>query len=175
MAATGLSGDAGHDLENVMKACNHAADLGPAPATGDATNKDQQQGQSTKKDGPRLDKGKMMDYMDKHAYKKSQHQCGVAVRKGLEAGGLDTKGHPREAGDYGPFLEKLGGSPVPDGQKTPQKGDIAVFEKNDKHEHGHVEAYDGKQWVSDFKQKNFSPYKSDTPSVTVYRLPGTDE
>jgi hypothetical protein len=93
---------------------------------------------------------------------------------------LDARSSPRSPGGRkGKRRIKycVPGYPCPriSGQKTPQKGDIAVFEKNDKHEHGHVEAYDGKQWVSDFKQKNFSPYKSDTPSVTVYRLPGTDE
>ncbi len=36
----------------------------------------------------------------------------------------------------------------------PDKGDIAVFQPPDKeHEHGHIQMYNGKIWVSDFKQE----------------------
>jgi hypothetical protein len=35
----------------------------------------------------------------------------------------------------------------------------------------HIEGYNGKGWVSDFKQKNMIPYRSDVPSHAIYRLP----
>jgi hypothetical protein len=85
-----------------------------------------------------------------------------------------TKGHPAEAKDYGPFLEKNGATVVSQDDYKPQKGDVAVFEGNDAHQHGHVEIYDGKQWVSDFKQNNFSPYTKDAPPSTVYRFPDSN-
>jgi type VI secretion system secreted protein VgrG len=54
---------------------------------------------------------------------------------------------------------------------TPQKGDVAVFAGSDAHPHGHITIFDGKQWVSDFKQKNMSPYRTAAPPVTIYRFP----
>jgi hypothetical protein len=108
--------------------------------------------------------------VDSHAGCKSGGQCAKAIRKGLEAGGLDTKGRPTDAKDYGPFLVKHGAENVPDKNYTAQKGDIAVFEGNKQHPHGHIEVYDGKQWVSDFKQKNYSPYRTNVPDSEIYRF-----
>lgn len=109
--------------------------------------------------------------MDEHAGKASTERCAAYCRKGLEAGGLDTSGHPVDAGDYGPFLLKKGASVVSPAGYKPEKGDVSVFSKNQSHRYGHIEIFDGKQWVSDFKQNNFSPYRSNTPPVTIYRFP----
>jgi hypothetical protein len=135
-------------------------------------NNDQsQQNQQAASNKPKIDKDKLADYMDQHAGSSSQGKCAAVCRKGLEAGGADTTGHPVDAKDYGPTLTKNGATTVsPDGYK-PQKGDVAVFNGSDAHPHGHIEVYDGKGWVSDFKQNNFSPYRSGTPPVTVYRFP----
>jgi type VI secretion system secreted protein VgrG len=56
----------------------------------------------------------------------------------------------------------------------PQKGDIAVFQPpNDKHRHGHIQMYNGTQWVSDFKQpRAFWPnkdYEDIKPPYVIYR------
>ncbi|WP_296403969.1 CHAP domain-containing protein [Psychrobacter sp.] len=42
----------------------------------------------------------------------------------------------------------------------PQVGDVAVFNRSSKNPHGHIQIYDGSQWVSDFRQSKFSPYSS---------------
>ena len=42
----------------------------------------------------------------------------------------------------------------------PRKGDISVLPQNHHSSFGHIAIYDGKQWVSDFKQK--SPYPNST-------------
>jgi RHS repeat-associated protein len=139
-----------------------------------AQNNNDQQTQQSQQSSSKLDKDKVVDYMDEHAKSSSTGKCAAACRKGLEAGGLDTAGHPADAKDYGPFLTKHGAEAVSGDHYKPQKGDVAVFQGNDSHPHGHVEIYDGKQWVSDFKQKNFSPYKSDSPPSTVYRFPDSD-
>ena len=130
--------------------------------------------QATKKPNtpPKLDKAKFVQYMDKHARKHSHGRCAAYVRKGLEAGGFNTAGHPADAKDYGPFLKKLGASSLPAKDQKFEKADIEVFAGNKAHPFGHVAAYDGKQWVSDFKQMHFSPYLKDTPPSTVYRFPG---
>jgi hypothetical protein len=58
------------------------------------------------------------------------------------------------AKDYGPSLEAAGFDRVTEIGYTPQKGDIVVIQSIPKHKEGHMAMYDGKQWVSDFKQEN---------------------
>jgi hypothetical protein len=118
----------------------------------------------------KLDKDKLVKWMDDHAESGSVHLCATYVRKGLEAGGLNTDLRPNLAKDYGPFLLKIGFVAVPEVGYTPQAGDLVVFEGTDKHTAGHVQVYDGKQWVSDFKQNSYNPYYDDTKSQ-AYRFP----
>lgn len=84
---------------------------------------------------------------------------------------MDTKGHPADAGDYGPFLLKHGASVVLNQEYKPEEGDIVVFSKNKAHAFGHIEMYNGEGWVSDFKQHSMIPYRSDVPPHTIYRFP----
>jgi len=126
-----------------------------------------------------LDKQKFAQQLDDQTPKgtKSGGKCATYVRKAMEAGGLDTSGHPVDAGNYGPLLTKLGAVRVAgtgdlSGYKH-QIGDIAVFDINDTHQSGHIAGYDGHQWVSDWKQGTFIPYKdqSHVPPYTIYRFP----
>lgn len=132
-------------------------------------------GTAGKSDVPaHIDKDRMADTIDKLApkdYEKYEHKCAKNCRIALEAAGIDTTGHPIDAKDYGPFLEDHGFEKVAlDNTYTQQKGDVAVFAGNAAHESGHMEISDGKDWVSDAKQKNFSPYRSNAPSVQIYRF-----
>ena len=92
----------------------------------------------------------------------------------MEAAGLTTGDRPQsgDAGDYGPFLLRHGAQVVALQAYTPQVGDTVVFDKTEQHPNGHIEIYDGHQWVSDFMQRSFSPYRdaASTPSFTIYRL-----
>ncbi|AXQ09235.1 RHS repeat-associated core domain-containing protein [Xanthomonas oryzae] len=120
--------------------------------------------------GLRVDLIKMIDYMNAHANRKSKGQCAKYVRQGLEAGGADTSGHPIAAADYGPTLEKNDFSPI-DPSAAPESGDITVFPAIPGHPYGHIEAYDGSSYVSDFSQSNFYPspaYEGSGP--VTYRL-----
>jgi hypothetical protein len=119
---------------------------------------------------PSLDKDKLVKWMDDHAEAKSVGKCARYVRQGMEAGGLNTDSRPNLAKDYGPFLIKLGAVVVHRDGYTPQAGDFAVFEGTDDHPIGHVQVYDGTQWVSDFKQNGYNPYHDDTKSK-AYRFP----
>jgi hypothetical protein len=130
-----------------------------------------QQDQPNQPSSSKLDKDKLVNYMDEHANSSSQGKCAMACRKGFEAGGLDTTGHPVDAKDYGPLLTKDGAAVVSQDSYKPQKADVVVFNGSDAHPHGHIAVYDGKQWVSDFKQNNMSPYRSGTPPATIYRFP----
>lgn len=136
------------------------------------------QGQSqTNSGGHPIDKDAITSYADQHANvdkngkPQSLGKCAAYCRRAFEAGGVDTNGHPIDAKDWGPTLLKNGATVIsPDGY-TPQKADVAVFAGSDAHPHGHITIYDGKQWVSDFKQRNMSPYRSGTTPVTIYRFP----
>jgi RHS repeat-associated protein len=121
--------------------------------------------------GHPIDKGAIVNYADQHAAKGSLKECATYCRRAFEAGGVDTKGHPIDAKDWGPTLLKNGASVVSQDGYSPQKADVAVFAGSDAHPSGHITIYDGKQWVSDFKQKHMSPYGTSTPPVTIYRFP----
>jgi hypothetical protein len=112
--------------------------------------------------------------MDAHALSQSSHHCAMFCRLGFEAAGLNTTDRPQsgDAADYGPFLLRHGAQAVSVDSYVPQVGDVVVFDKTDQHPYGHIETYDGHQWVSDFMQHSFSPYRdaSGTPPFTIYRL-----
>jgi hypothetical protein len=119
-----------------------------------------------------LDIDKAVAHLDKAAGGKSLGKCAKYVRQALEAGGLNTSGHPVDAKDYGPFLESKGFSKVDTSNGyTPQKGDIAVLPSNDSSDAGHVTMYDGKKWVSDFKQRDMlaGPSFRESGEYAVYR------
>jgi hypothetical protein len=117
---------------------------------------------------------RLADWLDAHALDHSSSRCAMFCRQGLEAAGVDTKDRPHsgDAGDYGPFLLRHGAHIVPLDGYTPRAGDTVVFDKTELHPHGHIEMYDGRQWVSDFTQHSFSPYRdpAGTPPFTIYRL-----
>lgn len=51
----------------------------------------------------------------------------------------------------------------------PEKGDIVVFNRTPNHFWGHIAMYDGKQWVSDFKQKSMFVYKYNK-GYSIFRI-----
>ena len=118
---------------------------------------------------------RFVEWMHNNALSRSAHRCAMFVRHGLEAAGLSTSDRPStgDAGDYGPYLLRHGAQVVPvDDGYVPKPGDTAVFAKTDQHPNGHIEVFDGGAWVSDFRQRSFSPYRDveSTPPVTVYRF-----
>jgi len=114
------------------------------------------------------------NYMDSHyPNTKGNGQCATACRQGMEAGGLNTAGHPIDAKNYGPFLLQHGYHTVPGASYfgNEQVGDIAVFQPAPGHsQSGHIEMYDGNGWVSDFQQKNFSPYHGFKPPTLNFKI-----
>jgi hypothetical protein len=120
-----------------------------------------------------IDKDKVANYMDAHANGTGNYggTCAAACRRGLEAGGLNTAGHPVNAKDYGPFLTKHGATAVSGDGYKPEKGDVAVFQGGGRNRSGHIEIYDGKQWVSDTKQPRFEPRRDYPGSSEIYRFP----
>jgi len=126
-----------------------------------------------------FDKAGFGTYIRSHAEPAATHRCARYVRLALCNGGHITaacNGGP-DANKYGPFLEKLGFSAVATGSGlslppgyTPQVGDVAVFAYDP---WGHVCAWDGSNWVSDFVQSSIQPSPNSNPDrpYTIYRKP----
>ncbi|MCU1284061.1 MAG: Protein sidekick-2 [Acidobacteriales bacterium] len=120
-----------------------------------------------------VDKNKMADYINSHANGTGKFggQCAKSCRKAMEAGGVKTAGHPEIAKNYGPFLVSHGAALVSQENYHPQKGDVAVFQGGGRDKSGHIQIYDGKQWVSDTKQPRFSPRRDYPGGFAIYRFP----
>jgi type VI secretion system secreted protein VgrG len=123
-----------------------------------------------------LDTEKFAERLRKGATKKSRKRCAFYVRLALQAGGGKTKGHPADAKDWGPTLRRMGFSEVkvedPDKYKF-MKGDIVVIQPYDGgNKSGHIAAFDGRIWISDFLQTDFwsgPGYRKHKPSHAFYR------
>ncbi|WP_423129757.1 RHS repeat-associated core domain-containing protein [Gaoshiqia sp. Z1-71] len=109
--------------------------------------------------------------------------CARFIRYSLEAGfGLQRDAFlgktPVPARAYGPFLEGAGFSPVNTTNYLP--GDIAVIQgypggTSDANgiPYGHIQMYNGTQWLSNFYQNSFWPgggYRTNQPAFQIYRF-----
>lgn len=104
-------------------------------------------------------------------------RCARHVRLALEAGGANTVGHLVDAKTYGPILIKNGFRIIPAGASanwTPMTGDVAVIEPTKKgNSAGHIQSWDGGNWISDFVQREFWPgraYREEEPAYEIYRI-----
>lgn len=126
-----------------------------------------------------------VSYLDQHAGTVSQGLCGHAMNNALRAEGLHWT-NVNYAKDFGPKLLSFGFQPVDLSTYTPQIGDIAVIQpyQGSGTIAGHVDMWDGKNWVSDYVQSNipvtnavgsyFSPlpghnWINANPSYQIYR------
>jgi hypothetical protein len=129
--------------------------------------------------GGNMDVDKAVKKLNDQAKKNSTGKCAKYVRQAIQAGGVKlTPPYPSVAKDYGPYLEKYGFDPVsptPAPNYEPEKGDIAVIQPyQGGNSAGHIEMYNGSQWVSDFFQNGpdiwpGSGYRQNTPSYEIYR------
>jgi len=87
---------------------------------------------------------------------------------------------PVPAHEYGPFLTKMGFGVI--NTTNFRLGDIAVFEgppgsysdPNTGIPYGHIQMFDGSQWISDFKENGFYPggsYQDNNVNPVVRSLP----
>ena len=119
--------------------------------------------------------------LNENANERSVHACGRYMGLGLQAGGI--KGAMADGKDYGPILLKNDFNVVSKTGYSPIKGDVTVYDGNASHKWGHVQMYNGNQWVSDFFQgyigvktgyeyggNGFMVYTKDIPSLTIYRV-----
>ena len=106
----------------------------------------------------------------------SSGHCAMHVSMALEFGGFDVKGHPVPAYRYNGFLQKKGWKEISPIGYIPQKGDIIVmrpFVGRKEHPSGHIQMWNGSQWVSDFKQNALyagRDYRECRPKYIILRF-----
>lgn len=94
------------------------------------------------------------------AHGKSVGRCAMYVRKALQSAGYSFTPQPSAYQYANGTLASAGFTRISNDNYIPQIGDVAVFNSTSKNPHGHIQIYDGDQWVSDFRQPNFSPYRN---------------
>jgi len=119
--------------------------------------------------------------LNENANERSVRACGRYIGLALQAGGI--KGAMADGKDYGPILLNNGFNIVNKITYYPIKGDVTVYNGNTTHKWGHVQMYNGNEWVSDFYQgyigikkgyefggNGFMVYSKDIPPTTIYRF-----
>ena len=134
----------------------------------------QQAGSGTKnsknKGVPYLDVRKFTQKLHSMSSATSTKKCARSIRIALQAAGARILNHPVAAADWGNTLQTIGYKPIKPAFDQPQEGDIYIIHRTQKHVYGHIAAYTGRQWVSDFRQKSYAVYSNDQVSYTYYRL-----
>ena len=111
----------------------------------------------------------MVSAINSTATPQSRGKCATAVREALDAGGFKTADGQtvtqafRDKGlagsaymyDSNGILSSVGFSKI-DPNTTPATGDIEVFPGSSASPHGHIQVYNGNNWVSDFNQNGGS-------------------
>lgn len=109
-------------------------------------------------------------FATEHAEKKSVSLCAMYIRKAMMAGGIPIY-WGGNACHYKYILPFLGFEKVED-DKAHEVGDIVVFQPIGNRKYGHIAIWNGKQWVSDFKQQNIivhSDYRKEGCEYAIYR------
>ena len=88
----------------------------------------------------------------------SSGYCARYVRKALQSAGYEFTPNP-SAYQYATrgTLDKAGFSKISNDMPT-QVGDVIVYDRSSKRPHGHIQIFDGTNWISDFRQNSISPY-----------------
>ena len=122
------------------------------------------------KSGQRIDINKFTDFLQGVSSNSSSKKCAKSIRLALESAGARFQSHPVAAADWGNTLMNIGYRQINPKFDAPKEGDIYIIHRTQKHVYGHIAAYAGNQWVSDFRQKSHAVYKNDQVRYTYYRL-----
>lgn len=110
------------------------------------------------------------EYATENAEKKSVGMCALYVRKAINAGGIPLWSCG-SAWRYNKVLTMLNFREVAVNEER-KVGDIVVFQPIGGRKHGHIAIWNGRQWVSDFKQRNFivhSDYTTEDAQWAIFR------
>ena len=119
---------------------------------------------------PYLDVHKFTQKLTSISSSSSTARCARSIRIALQSAGANVLDHPIAASDWGPTLKNIGYQQIQPAFDQPRVGDIYIINKTQKHVYGHIAAYTGQQWVSDFRQKGYAVYRNDQVSYTYYRM-----
>ena len=127
---------------------------------------------------PKWDLDAAIAHLQNAAHEDPGKKCGVYVREAIEAGGIRMNKalNPTKEGSafgFGPILRDTGFRTMAPGEKL-QKGDVVVFQATKGHKHGHVAMFDGRQWISGYKQNSIyaaSIYEDNRVPYVIYRRP----
>ena len=107
-------------------------------------------------------------YATENALKKSVGLCAMYVRKAMIAGGIPLY-QGGNAWHYKYLLPILRFEEI-DKNEEKKVGDIVVFQPIGKRRFGHIAIWNGKQWVSDFKQKSIIVHSDYTKKESEYAI-----
>ena len=110
------------------------------------------------------------EYVTKNAESKSVGLCAKYVRKAIVAGGIPLY-QGGDAWSYKYLLPLLGFKEI-ENENDKKVGDIVVFQPIGKRYFGHIAMWNGRQWISDFKQRSIivhSDYSKDDCKYTIFR------
>ena len=107
-------------------------------------------------------------YATDNASKKSVGLCAMYVRKAMIAGGIPLY-QGGNAWQYKYLLPILRFEEI-DKNEEKKVGDIVVFQPIGKRRFGHIAIWNGKQWVSDFKQRSIIVHSDYTKKECEYAI-----
>lgn len=99
----------------------------------------------------------------KNAHAKSKGKCAKYVRIALQAAGYKFTGWPIAAADYANGTMTNMGMVQIDHNAPRQVGDVIVVNKSGSHPYGHIQIFDGRNWISDFIQNKWNVYTPMNP------------
>ena len=115
---------------------------------------------------------KACDYVTKHSHAHSLGKCARYVANALQAAGYKFNRQPSAYMYHtNGILTKMGFTCIGSANARPQAGDICVINRFKGHPHGHICMYNGRQWISDFRQRTASPYLAGAPGGIWYYRP----
>ena len=120
--------------------------------------------------GHRINIEKFTSYLQGITRRTSTQKCARSIRVGLQSSGAKIVNHPVAAADWGSTLKQLGYKKINQSFDRPKKGDIYIIDRTAKHRYGHIAAYSGSAWVSDFKQNSHAIYRTKNLTYSYYRL-----
>ena len=120
--------------------------------------------------GQRINIEKFTSYLQGITRNTSTQKCARSIRVGLQSSGAKIVNHPVAAADWGSTLMQLGYKKINTSFDRPKKGDIYIIDRTQGHQYGHIAAYSGSAWVSDFKQRDYAVYRNKNVTYSYYRL-----
>jgi RHS repeat-associated protein len=119
-----------------------------------------------------MDLQKLADCLIRNVSPKPTGKCATSVRECMEEAGADMKIRPEYAKNYGEKLKGLGFEPI--STSDYKLGDIAVIQPTKGRTEGHIQVFDGNNWMADFKNRDgdFWPgpnYRNEKPNYKIYR------